>query len=30
MLGHIWIIDKDNSEELVDKGYQDVLELLKK
>ena len=26
---HIWIIEKNSSEELIEKGYQDILELLK-
>lgn len=27
--GHIWIIERNSSEELIDKGYKDILELLK-
>lgn len=27
---HIWIIDKNSSQELVDQGYQDVIELINK
>lgn len=26
---HVWIIEKNSSEELINKGYQDILELLK-